>query len=100
MNAVTRAAVALSALVYAASWAAADGDPQAAEATRPFVLARGRLADSYPEEVRESERRLTALVRDAIADAVAAGDGCRVSHAVLRPDLAVYLTPPLLPYRR
>ncbi len=45
-----------------------------AEATRPFVLARGRLAESYPNEVRESERRLTALVRAAIATGVATGD--------------------------
>lgn len=49
-------------------------DPDAADATRPFVLARGRLADSYPNEVRESEQRLRALVRSAIADGVAAGD--------------------------
>jgi hypothetical protein len=48
-------------------------DPRGAEATRPFVLARGRLAESYPAEVRESERRLTAQVRDAIADGVARG---------------------------
>jgi AcrR family transcriptional regulator len=46
----------------------------AAEATRPFVLARGRLAESYPEEVRESERQLTALVRSAIADGIEAGE--------------------------
>lgn len=48
-------------------------DPEAAEATRPFVLARGRLADACPEEVRESERRLTALVRSAIVEGKAAG---------------------------
>jgi AcrR family transcriptional regulator len=44
-----------------------------AEATRPFALARGRLARHYPEEVARSEQRLTALVRGAIAEARAAG---------------------------
>jgi AcrR family transcriptional regulator len=44
-----------------------------AEATRPFALARGRLARQYPDEVARSERRLTALVRGAIAEAKAAG---------------------------
>jgi AcrR family transcriptional regulator len=48
--------------------------PDGAEATRPFVLARGRLAESYPDEVRGSERQLTALVRSAIAEGVEAGD--------------------------
>ena len=40
--------------------------PVAAEATRPFVLARGRLAEAYPDEVRESERQLTAPLREAL----------------------------------
>lgn len=48
--------------------------PRGAEATRPFVLARGRLARHYPEEVALSEQRLTALVRDAIAEAKQAGE--------------------------
>lgn len=48
-------------------------DPRGAEATRPFVLARGRLAESYPEEVRESERRLTALLHESIREGAAAG---------------------------
>ena len=42
-------------------------DESAAEATRPFVSARGRLAEAYPYEVARSEAQLTALVRDAIA---------------------------------
>ena len=42
-------------------------DPDAAEATRPFALARGRLAESFPEEVALSELRLTGPLRDAIA---------------------------------
>ena len=48
--------------------------PRGAEATRPFALARGRLARHYPEEVALSEQRLTALVRDAIAEAKQAGE--------------------------
>jgi len=49
-------------------------DPAAAAATRPFASARGRLAEGFPEEVRESERRLTALVRDALLSARADGE--------------------------
>jgi AcrR family transcriptional regulator len=48
--------------------------PRGSEATRPFVLARGRLARHYPEEVALSEQRLTALVREAIAEAKQAGE--------------------------
>lgn len=48
--------------------------PAAAAATRPFVLGRARLAASLPEEVAESERQLTALVREAIRAGVAAGE--------------------------
>ena len=51
---------------------AVHGD--AAAATRPFALARGRLSERFPEEIRESERRLTALVREALAQAVEAGE--------------------------
>jgi AcrR family transcriptional regulator len=49
-------------------------DPEAASATRPFALARGRLAERFPAEVAASERELTALVRPAIEAAVAAGE--------------------------
>jgi AcrR family transcriptional regulator len=48
--------------------------PRGAEATRPFVLARGRLARHYPEEVALSEQRLTALVREALAEAKQSGE--------------------------
>ncbi len=41
-------------------------DLASAEATRPFVVARGRLAEAYPHEVARSEGQATALVRDAI----------------------------------
>jgi AcrR family transcriptional regulator len=49
-------------------------DPDAADATRPFALARARLAELYPEEVAESERRVTALVERALREAIAAGE--------------------------
>lgn len=49
-------------------------DRKAALATRPFTLARGRLAEAFPDEVARSEKQLTALLRAAIADAVAAGE--------------------------
>jgi len=45
----------------------------AAEATRPFAGARARLAQRFPAEVEASERRLTALLADALRDAAAAG---------------------------
>jgi len=40
--------------------------PSGATATRPFALARTRLAADYPDEIAASEAELTALVRDAI----------------------------------
>jgi len=49
-------------------------DPAAADATRPFALARGRVAELFPEEVAESERRLTALVEAALREARDAGE--------------------------
>jgi AcrR family transcriptional regulator len=48
--------------------------PAGARATRPFALARGRLAEAFPDEVAESERELTALVRDALRAAKATGE--------------------------
>jgi AcrR family transcriptional regulator len=49
-------------------------DAQGAQATRPFVGARARLAESLPEEVARSERQLTELLSGAIARAVVAGE--------------------------
>ena len=49
-------------------------DPAGSAATRPFVLARARLAETVPDEVAASEAQLTALVRDAIRAGVAAGE--------------------------
>jgi len=48
--------------------------PEAAAATRPFALSRSRLAELFPDEVGESELQLTALLRDAIDRAQAAGE--------------------------
>jgi AcrR family transcriptional regulator len=45
-----------------------------AEATRPFALARSQLARHFPEEVATSERRLSALAREAIAEAKRTGE--------------------------
>ncbi len=47
--------------------------PDAARASRPFALARGRLVESFPVEVAESERRVTAPLRRAIDAAREAG---------------------------
>ena len=43
-------------------------DPGAAEATRPFVLARSHLAESFADEVRVSEALVSATHRDALAE--------------------------------
>jgi len=48
--------------------------PAGSRATRPFALARQRLAELHPEEVAESERELTALVREALRAARAEGE--------------------------
>jgi AcrR family transcriptional regulator len=48
--------------------------PAGARATLPFVLARARLAEAHPEEVAQSERQLTQLVREALGAALAAGE--------------------------
>jgi AcrR family transcriptional regulator len=48
-------------------------DAEAAAATRPFALARGRLSAEFPDEVRDSEARLTAPLRRALQDGVDSG---------------------------
>jgi AcrR family transcriptional regulator len=45
-----------------------------AQATRPFALARGRLAESFGTEVSQSEAQLTAPLRRALEAAVVSGD--------------------------
>jgi hypothetical protein len=49
-------------------------DRRAAAATRPFAVPRARLAELFPAEVAGSEAQLTALLREAIEAAVAAGE--------------------------
>lgn len=41
-------------------------DPTGARASRPFALARGRLAESFPAEIAESERLVAAPLREAL----------------------------------
>jgi AcrR family transcriptional regulator len=48
-------------------------DAEAAAATRPFALSRGRLAEQFPEEVAASETQLTAPLQAALERAVAVG---------------------------
>jgi len=48
-------------------------DEDGARASRPFALARGRLAESFPAEVAGSERRVAAPLRDALARGLASG---------------------------
>lgn len=48
-------------------------NPDAAAATRPFALSRARLSELFPGEVEASERRTTALLRDALEEARRAG---------------------------
>jgi AcrR family transcriptional regulator len=49
-------------------------DPEAADATRPFVVPQARLAERFPEEVADSVRQLTALLAEAIAEGLATGE--------------------------
>ncbi len=49
-------------------------NPEAAAATRPFARSRSRLAELFPDHVRDSERQLTELLRDAIAAACECGE--------------------------
>jgi AcrR family transcriptional regulator len=49
-------------------------DPEAAAATRPFAVSRARLSELFPDEVEESERQLTAILRDALERAAARGE--------------------------
>ena len=53
--------------------AAQAQDPTGASATRPFALARGRLAERFPVEVAASEDQLTAPLRKALAASREAG---------------------------
>lgn len=46
---------------------------QAAVATRPFVLSRGRLLELFPAELARSEERLRGMLEEAIRDGVEQG---------------------------
>ena len=48
--------------------------PEAAEATRPFVVNRVRLLERLPEDVMQSTERLIGPLREAIAAAEQAGE--------------------------
>jgi AcrR family transcriptional regulator len=54
--------------------AAQASDPAGARATRPFVLARGKLAETFPAEVARSAAQLTAPLRIALDDARRRGE--------------------------
>jgi AcrR family transcriptional regulator len=54
--------------------AAQAGDPDGAQATRPFVLARGKLAESFPAEVARSATQIKAPLRAALERAVDSGE--------------------------
>jgi AcrR family transcriptional regulator len=61
--------------------AAQARDPSGAQASRPFALARGRLAESFAAEVALSAARLTAPLRSALEDAAASGAMLQVRPA-------------------
>jgi AcrR family transcriptional regulator len=50
-------------------------DSDAAAATRPFALSRMRLSELFPDEVRESERQLVAMLRETLEAAAGSGEG-------------------------
>lgn len=49
-------------------------NPEAAAATRPFVLSRARLLELFPEEVAQTELQLAAPLRDALGQGLASGE--------------------------
>ena len=49
-------------------------NPEAAEATRPFVGPQARLAERFPDEVADSVRQLTVLLAEAIAEGLDEGE--------------------------
>lgn len=53
--------------------AAQTQDPEGAQASRPFALSRGRLAEAFPAEIARSESQVTAPLRTALEAARADG---------------------------
>jgi AcrR family transcriptional regulator len=49
-------------------------NPEAAQATRPFIIPQAHLAERFPDEVASSIRQLTTVLQEAIDKAVEAGD--------------------------
>jgi len=49
-------------------------DPEAAEATRPFVIPQARLAERVPDAIAASIRRLLAPLQRAIAEGARSGE--------------------------
>ena len=64
---------ALAAREWIRGMAAQALDPSGARASRPFALARGRLAERFPVEVASSERRVAAPLRAALERGRSAG---------------------------
>ena len=54
--------------------AAQAGHPGGAQATRPFALGRGQLAEAFPAEVARSATQVTAPLRSALRDALRGGE--------------------------
>ena len=49
-------------------------DPTGAQASRPFALARGRLSEAFPAEVREAQSTATAPLEHALEQAARSGE--------------------------
>ena len=62
--------------------------PEAASATRPFALSRGRLSELFAEEIAASDARLTALLREALE--AGRSDGGLPSADPVRDALTLY----------
>ena len=58
---------------WVSGFAAQAISPEAAAATRPFMIPSARLADRFPDSVRANEEQLTASLIEALADALEAG---------------------------
>ncbi|WP_157218037.1 TetR/AcrR family transcriptional regulator [Flavisphingomonas formosensis] len=80
--------------------------PEAAAATRPFMIPSARLADRFPDAVRANGALLTASLEEALADAFAGGavrgdidpvEDARFIYDLAKEWLQRQLTAPQLP---
>jgi len=80
--------------------------PEAAAATRPFMIPSARLGDRFPESVRANGALLTASLEEALADALAGGavrddvdpvEDARFIYDLAKEWLQRQLTAPQLP---